>query len=636
MQLYSKCVCTRRWIVNPAYGVISLLLAGGAAQGQWVSTATKAMGPVLASATTLGAVAGSTPLQIRVGLNMRNASQVQPMLKRMITPGDPMFGQQLTVAQFVQQFGPTTAQVQAVENYLSSNGFSNLTVTPNNLMIEATGTVAQAEAAFNTKLVAYSLNGQQIFANSEDAQVPTSLSGTVAAVLGLNNIVAMTTQTKPRTTTDPCGPANTTNPVCPTPDTSNLTYTPQQYQIAYDALCASDGMRQGGVACKANKELITPACNTPIGSIADGDVGCLNKSKNCPVSTSSSTNELVVAGTPSANSTGVLKDLYEYWTNYKLPVDPVTVVYTGIPTPDTSGAEEWDLDSQTATGIAQQVKEYYFYVASSLTDSDLALTFTRYASDNKAKLMSISLGECEVFPYVDGAMVTDDMAFAEAALQGQTTFASSDDNGSACPLLPTNGIPGSGPPFVSYPASSPYIIAVGSTDLFTNTDYTYDLELGAEFSGGGTSLVETSPFWQNSVAPAAYADSDRSVPDVSMCGEPNFCGAILYTGADPATGAGSTQTCCTGGTSLSSPLAMGAFGRIQTAHSNKFGYAGPLIYQLSTGTVPGPGQTIVGFNDVTAGSNGVYEATVGWDSVTGLGTWDILALDSLIPLTYPH
>jgi hypothetical protein len=81
---------------------------------------------------------------------------------------------------------------------------------------------------------------------------------------------------------------------------------------------------------------------------------------------------------------------------------------------------------------------------------------------------------------------------------------------------------------------------------------------------------------------------------------------------------------------------MGAYARIQTAHGNTLGFAGPLIYELSSGSAPGPGQTILYFNDVTAGPNGVYEATPGWDYVTGLGSWDILALNQHFPTSYNH
>jgi pseudomonalisin len=399
------------------------------AQG-WVSTATKAY-PVqnVSNVTLIGALAPSTSVHIVVGLQEQNANQVQPTLKRMLTPGDSLYGTSLSVQQFVQQFGPTAAQVQAVESYLTSNGFTNVTVADNQLLVEADGIAANAEAAFNTSLSQYSLNGATVFANSSDAQVPASLSGTVLAVLGLNNIVSLHSDlvhlnTGPQTV--PCSP-----PQCPTPDTSNETFTPQQYQISYDAACPADNPN-----CPAKN--FPTGKSTAVGIIAEGDL------------------------------TQVVKDLRTYETTYKLPQVPVTIVNAGIPSPDTSGADEWDLDSQTSTGIAQQVSHLYFYVATSLTDSDLGLAINKAVSGNLVKAFNMSLGECEFYAFADGSMLLDDEIFGEAALQGITPFASSDDNGSACPVNGNaNGVPLSGPPDTSYFASSPYVVAVGGTYLFT-------------------------------------------------------------------------------------------------------------------------------------------------------------------------
>ncbi len=210
----------------------------------WVSTRTKALGPSLKKATQLDPLPATTSLRIVVGLKMQNASQVQPTLKRMLTPGDPMYGTSLTLDQFVAQFGATSSQLQAVQNYLTGFGFSDIQVEPNQLMIEADGTAQQAEAAFNTSLVNFSQNGVTVFANIQDAQVPSSLSGTVLAVLGLNNLAAMRSDI--HKTTVPC-----TLPNCPTPAVANETYTAQQYQIAYDAACPADNpkMPGGEVSC---------------------------------------------------------------------------------------------------------------------------------------------------------------------------------------------------------------------------------------------------------------------------------------------------------------------------------------------------------------------------------------------------
>ena len=583
-------------------GLLVVCACPNASGQSWTSTATKAY-PVqnLSNATLLGPLDPSTPLHIVVGLQEQNASQVQPTLRRMLTPGDPLYGTSLTVQQFVAQFGPTSAQVQAVQNYLSGKGFANITVADDQLLIEADGTAAGAAAAFNTPLARYSAGGGNVYVNTADAQVPASLAGLVVAVLGLNNVVAVHTDAHTLTlntspSTDPCTPPN-----CPTPAVANEVFGPQQYQIAYDAACPSDNPH-----CPAQN--FTSASATAVGIIVEGDL------------------------------TQVVKDLRTYEQTYNLPQVPVSIVNAGIPSPDTSGAEEWDLDSQVSTGIAQQVSHLYFYAATTLTDSDLALAINKAVSQNKVKAFNMSFGECEFSPYIDGAMLVDDEIFGEAALQGISAFAASDDNGSACPVEgATNGAPLTGPPDTSYPASSPYVIAVGGTNLFTNADFTYDFETGWEASGGGPSYFENPPFWQSytgsgtlPIVPSSEGSAvgvGRGVPDVSMCAGGTglaICAANVFV---------SGTATLIGGTSLSSPLAMGSWARIQTAHKNKLGFAGPLIYQLANG---GPSPSSPDFNDVVLGGNGLFTALPGYDYVTGLGSWDIYRINSLIPSSYPQ
>ena len=594
---------TTRWL-GPILmlALLAFCICPQAAGQGWSPIATKAY-PVgsLSNATLVGFLDPSTQMHIVVALQEQHADQVQPTLLRMLTPGDPLYGTSLTIQQFVSQFAPPPAQVQAVQNYLSGQGFTNISVADNQLLIEADGTAAQATAAFNTSLTQYSLGGAIVYVNTADAQVPASLAGIVVAVLGLNNVVAVhsdarTLALNPSPTTDPCMP-----PSCPTPALANEVFGPQQYQIAYDAACPSDNPN-----CPAKG--FTPASATAVGIIVDGDL------------------------------TQVVKDLRTYEQTYNLPQVPVTIVNAGIPSPDTSGAGEWDLDSQVSTGIAQQVSHLYFYAATSLTDSDLALAISKAVTQNTVKAFNMSFGECEIIPYLDGAMLVDDMLFGEAALHGITPFAASDDNGSACPVEgATNGAPLTGPPDTSYPASSPYVVAVGGTNLFTNADFTFDFETAWEASGGGPSYFENPPFWQAytgsgslPIVPSSVGSAvgtGRGVPDVSMCAGGTglaICSANVFI---------SGTATLIGGTSLSSPLAMGAWARIETSHHNRLGFAGPLIYQLANG---GPTPSSSDFNDVILGGNGLFTALPGYDYVTGLGSWDIFKINKLIPSSYPH
>ena len=169
-------------------------------------------------------------MHVVVGLEEQNADQVQPTLRAMLTPGNSLYGTSLTVAQFVTKFGATTAQVNAVKSYLSDAGFTNVTAADNQLLVEADGTAAVVQSAFNTTLEEYSVNGATVYLNSAPAQVPTSLSGVVIAVLGLNNVAGLhsdltklslsastTKQSQGRPLTDPCTPPAG----CPLPATAN-------------------------------------------------------------------------------------------------------------------------------------------------------------------------------------------------------------------------------------------------------------------------------------------------------------------------------------------------------------------------------------------------------------------------------
>ena len=307
----------------------------------------------------------------------------------------------------------------------------------------------------------------------------------------------------------------------------------------------------------------------------------------------------------------------------ELPQVPLSIMPTGISSPDTSGVDEWDLDTQTSTGMAPNAKHLYLYDATSLTDSDLSRAINTFAAQDVAQAGSASLGECDLLAFLDGSMVMDDVALAQAAAQGQTFFASTGDTGSSCAVAATNGVPGSGPADTEYPASSTYAIGVGGTTLVTDASDTYQNEIAWNAGGGGISPVENSGSWQNGVVPSATAGA-RGLPDIAFDADPNT-GALIYVNGAP------TQI---GGTSLSSPLALGSWTRLQSGHHNSLGFAAPKLYGIYSSaqtTPPLPPTTMPpSYHDILAGINGLYSATPGWDYTTGLGSWDLNNLDRVI------
>jgi pseudomonalisin/xanthomonalisin len=265
------------------------------------------------------------------------------------------------------------------------------------------------------------------------------------------------------------------------------------------------------------------------------------------------------------------------------------------------------------------VSRLTIYDAPTLNDSDITAEFNHFAADGTSKAASASFGECEFQAFLDGSMLADDQAAAEAAAQGQTIFASSGDTGGFCPVgVGANGVP-AGAPDVNYPASSPWVVSAGGTTLITNTNGSYSREIAWAAGGGGPSLFESQPAWQNGVSPPSNVVCNqlvdvpcgRAVPDVAMDADPNS-GANVYVGGQPIG---------VGGTSLSSPLTLGVWARLETAAKNRLGFAGPLLYRAHGSAA---------FHDIVLGDTGPYPATPGADFATGLGTFDVAKAISVI------
>ena len=158
-----------------AFASLSVVPAG--AQTVWTSTATKGISvSELVSAADYGPMPSSQTITVRVVLKLQNQTALNTYIENINDPNNALYGQSLTPAQFAATYAPSSAQVQQVVSYLQSPGFENVTVEPNNLLISADGTVAQAYAAFNTPIEQFAQFGNLVYGNTAPAQVPVSLS----------------------------------------------------------------------------------------------------------------------------------------------------------------------------------------------------------------------------------------------------------------------------------------------------------------------------------------------------------------------------------------------------------------------------------------------------------------------------
>ena len=500
----------------------------------------------LENALELGALPASRTLHLAIGLKLQNEAALDAFLVRQHTAGFREYGSTLSSEQFNASYAATPRQAQTVAAYLVRAGFQNVSIAENRLLVTADAHPAQIEAAFNTKLAQYRLGLRQVFANKADVQIPDALDGLVTAVLGLQN-------------------ADVARPMIEYPAASTQATTaghaPTEFAAIYDATTVVSG---GG---------------TDIGIITDG------------------------------NLTQTVADLRTFESQNSLT--PVNLVFrpSEVNGTDTSGLDEWDLDSQSSTGIAGTVKDIYFYNAASLGNADLTAAYNLAVSDNIVKAVNVSLGICEKSSNSSGEMATDDVIFKAAVAKGITFFVSSGDGGYKTGCSGHTGLTKQ----VSYPASSPYVVAVGGTTLSTNGTV-WAGETAWKSGGGGVSVYETAQPYQQSVTGSAK----REVPDVAMDADPNSGALVIVNGS-------SLQV---GGTSLSAPLSTGTWARVESAHSNGLGFAAPLIYTAAAKS-PSP------YHDVTSGNNGSpllggYSAKVGFDEVTGWGTFDVAKFNTAV------
>ncbi|MCP3712850.1 S53 family peptidase [Paraburkholderia sp. CNPSo 3274] len=551
----------------------------------------------------------SQPLHIAVALKNRNLDELDRFLRDLNQPGSASYHKYLTPAQFKARFSPSDAQVATVVAHLKANGFRNVSVSENNMLIFADGNAGNAESAFSTSMKRFNYHGKPVYANDLPAQVPPSLGSTVDSVLGLQNAAVPHPLHRfaPEAVIEPNPiPENTTDA------SQQVGHQPTDFAKIYDASSLPAGT------------------NTTVGIIAWGDM------------------------------TKTIADLNVFTRNADLPTVNTAVVPGGLGTLADDGNTEWRLDSQCIIGTSGGVRQLIFYSAangdphdSGLSDATLTAAYNKAVTDNKATIINVSLGIDEDSANKDGSLAADDALFKQAYAQGQIFSVSSGDAGAYIESGADRGGQGyigtlegnSVTPTidlskysVGHPASSPYVVAVGGTTLSTTGATMWAGETawnegvkpmfdrnGEQVgnavriwaTGGGVSKYEAAPSWQTAAALGSPV-TKRALPDVAF-------DAGQYTGAYIIVNG---QRELSGGTSLSSPIFVGGWARLESANNNSLGLPTPKFYQNL------PGNPAL-HHDVTSGNNGYgghgYTAKAGWDNVTGFGSLNFAKVNAALP-----
>jgi kumamolisin len=144
---------------------------------------------------------------------------------------------------------------------------------------------------------------------------------------------------------------------------------------------------------------------------------------------------------------------------------------------------------------------------------------------------------------------------------------------------------------VSVPACSPLVLACGGTSRPRG-----QLESAWARSGGGFSSHFARPSYQGNVN---FTTQRRGVPDVAALAAPGY--AVLVNSSNEHIG----------GTSASAPLWAGLIALLNQRSGRALGFVNPILYANTDA-----------FTDVVTGGNALFQASPGWDPLTGLGCPD--------------
>jgi hypothetical protein len=538
-------------------------------------------GTAAKGAVPLGGVQATQELTVSMVLPPANQAALTSLLGNLYNPDSPQYHHWLAAGQFRAEFGPDPSDVATVTSWLRGYGLSP---SASGYLVTVTAPESQLAGALGTGFERYSLPGGKTgYAATSTPLVPAELAaGQISSILGLNTTSAFVPQ-----------------------------YTPDP--------STSTGSAPQGAAPRADGLAPCSAATTEAGSQydtldqigADYGIGSLLAAG---LNGSHETIGLFELDQASATDIGTYKSCFNLTNSFSVAnVD-------GGASGAGGGPGEADLDAEQAMTQAPGASVVSYQGPD--TTQGAYDTWNSIVTADAAQVVTTSWAYCEPDAESTGEIGAYTGLFEQASSQGQSIFAASGDSGSeGC--FSTDGTTSEE---VTYPASDPWVTAVGGTEMYDNspTDQTAWNWCGNDEStscaqsiggagGGGMSRYEARPTYQPNILqwPSAQTCGTecREVPDISAnAGTP----MVIYTNGGWSEG---------GGTSFAAPL-MGALVADVDSGCGRVGLLTPLLYTLYAEGSYGSAfdDVTTGNTDLTGSNGGAYAATSGYDAATGIGT----------------
>ena len=563
-----------------------------------------------------GAVSKSAPVKFEVVLKLRHAAAAQALVTAVSTPGSASYRHYLTAAQWEARFSPSAAEVSSARNWLASEGFKVGGTSRDRITVSASGTAAQVEKAFGTTLGNFKVNGHVVRLATHQMSVPASVAGSVVGALGINQTVATTGAAASRTAS-----ARTLSTARRLSTVRGLAGANGVFPPAPAAFITAPpcGKYFGQKSTTLRPPFGHGYPNTVPDQVCGYKPGQFRSAYHA--GRTSTGKGVTVAIIDAYGSATIRGDATRYFAKND-PGNPFRnahfsqLLATPFQNESVCAASSWlveqAIDVEAVHSMAPNA--HILYVGAQDCINGLFNAEQAVIDNHLADVVSNSWGDTggDLLDDVATRTAYDDL-FMLADSTGMTVQFSTGDDGDNFDVLGLSA--------ADYPASSPYVTAVGGTSLKIGRRGRPTGQLGwatgRSFkctanvvggvpgctksavgswlpvsydggSGGFTSYNYVQPAYQKGVVPSVLAlrnspiigpTPTRVVPDISLDADPSTGFLIGLHQTFPNGVARYSQTRY-GGTSLASPLLAGVIADADQAAGSALGFINPAIYAL--------------------------------------------------------
>jgi subtilase family serine protease len=513
---------------------LSLLIAAPfrpAAASQTSQVSSQVVPTVLSGYRSVGALPGSTPVFVTLGIPLRNLQALEYLTQQISTPGSSTYHHFLTQEQ-IQNFLPLT-EYQTAFAYLDGLGLKIVSSSLDSVIV-AEGTAAQVSQSLGLKYEVYT-DGQNTYYTSSGS---SPISG--AYLYSSNFTAALLERPTDIVTSSTISAVDSSRPSQTNQTTTSEAYPLTDLQSVYNAT----------------------------GLYAAGDTGA-----------GYTAGILDFYGDPY-----IAQQLQYFDQLYGVPASPFTVTSIGPYNPSLGVYEGWDgeisLDVESVHAMAPHAG-IDLYIANAALP--LSSAIAAIVQQDKVNDLSQSFGFPEYQFSNSGVsalemnVILADQYYLLGSAEGITFIASTGDIGGSGYSAGPEGT-------AEYPSTSPYVVAVGGTTTYldyqgkgvssfyqtawSNYGFVPD-QLNYGGGTGGVSVLEPRPWYQSGLpSPSSFA-SGRLVPDLSL-------NANVYPGIIAVFPG--NETGITGGTSESDQLLGGLLTLLMSASKSGLGLLNPTLY----------------------------------------------------------